>query len=124
MANQDLIAFEVGVDQFMSNLKKALQKQGHVSVVHQTLPQCLDSLKVTDIDAKEHFLRLVIVSCTPTTILARLSWLDTKGYDHILCYLNSAFEAVKRKKNGLWVREKSVPEAMCLQTWKRLHSSL
>lgn len=121
MDNHDLMSFEDGMDQFMSNLKKSLQ-QDQLHVTHQTMPQCLESYKVADDRANAYFLRLVVIGYTPTTMLARLSWLDAKGRDHICCYLNSAFEAVKRKKNGLWVREKNIPEAMCLQTWSRLQS--
>lgn len=124
MDQRALIPFEKGVDKFVKRLKMGLQKHEHISVAHQTMPQCLESLKVIDKDDNEHVLRLVVVSYTETTLLARLSWLDKMGKDHVCCYLNTKFEAVKRKHNGLWVKDKHEPEEMCLRVWTCLHSSI
>lgn len=124
MENLALISFEKGMDKFVKRIKSSLQKHEHVSVCHQSMPQCLESLKVTDDEDNEHVLRLVVIGCAESTSLARLSWLDKMGRDHVCCYLNSKFEAVKRKHNGLWVKDKHAPEDMCLKVWACLHSPI
>lgn len=124
MDQRALISFEKGMDKFVKSLKISLQKHEHVSVSHQSMPQCLESLKVVDEDNNEHVLRLVVVGCTEKTLLARLSWLDNMGKDHVCCYLNTKFEAVKRKHNGLWVKDKHEPTDMCLRVWTCLHSPI
>ena len=118
---QSLMLFEKGVDEFLSSLKNRLNHNEDISVSYQSMPQCLQSLKVID-DQSERFLRLVIIGFDETTVLARLSWLDEYGIDHICCYLNGDFQSVQRKKNGLWVRDKHQPEEICLQKLGALRS--
>lgn len=124
MDQRALITFEKGLDTFVKRLKMSLQKHEHVSVCHQSMPQCLESLKVTDVEDNEHVLRLVVVGGPQAMLLARLSWLDKMGKDHVCCYLNTKFEAVKRKRNGLWVKDKHEPEDLCLRVWTCLHSPI
>ncbi|SBS32357.1 hypothetical protein MAQ5080_02242 [Marinomonas aquimarina] len=124
MDQHALISFEKGMDTFLKRLKTSLQKHQHVSVCHHSMPQCLESFKVTDEADNEHVLRLVVIGCAQSTALARLSWLDKMGKDHVCCYLNTKFEAVKRKRNGLWVKDKHEPEEMCLKIWTCLHSPI
>lgn len=121
MEQSPLIEFEQGMDQFMATIKACLTDVQQLQVRHCTMPQCLDSFIVTDDNNQVLILRLVLVGYTPDVALARLSWLDPRGQDHVCCYLNSQFESIQRKCNGKWVRHKHSPETMCLLQWSQLH---
>ena len=124
MEQQGIMVFEKGLDEFLSDLKLRLTRSESVHVTSQSMPQCLQSLKVIDESQRECYLRLVVIGCNDSMLLARLSWLDDSGKDHVCCYLNGQFEAVRRKANGLWVREKQTPKEVCLQKWGALRSPI
>lgn len=119
-----LIEFEQGIDDFMADIKACLIAQEHAHICHCSMPQCLHSLRVVGHNDDEWVLRLVLLGCGQKVTLARLSWLDRQGRDHVCCYLNDRFEAVKRKLNGKWVLDKHSPRDLCLQQWSHLHSSI
>lgn len=122
MEQSQIMAFELGMDRLMLGVKNELVTQQQVSVTHQTMPQCLDCLRVIDEQQRAMLLRFVLVGCSSDMTLGRLSWMEENGREHVCCYLNDAFDTVKRKSNGLWVKEKHSAATMCLRKWSRLHS--
>lgn len=123
MDQHRLMSYEQGMDHFIADLKAYLVKREHAHFQHCSMPQCLHSLTVTGQDDETLILRLVVVGWAQDSTLARLSWLDRQGRDHVCCYLNEAFEAIKRKRNGKWVREKYTPQDLCLQQWSHLQAT-
>ncbi len=124
MEQSAIMAFEQGMDAFMLGVKNELAAEYQAHVVHLSVPRCLECLSVVGEDEKALQLRLVLVGCGPEVTFGRLSWVSDDGREHICCYLNSEYEAVKRKPNGMWVKEKSSAEHMCLRKWSRLHSPM
>ena len=122
MEQSAIMAFEQGMDAFMLGLKNELIAEHSLHIAHLTVPRCLDCLKVVDVDGSCLQLRLVLVGCSPDVSFGRLSWVTEDGREHICCYLNSNYEAVKRKSNGLWVKQRYSAEDTCLRKWSRLHS--
>ncbi|RDL44589.1 hypothetical protein DN730_09375 [Marinomonas piezotolerans] len=124
MTQSSIIAFEESVDAFMQGIKIELLKRQQICVTHQAMPQCLDCLRVTDEESNDLMLRLILIGYNPQLTVGRLSWLEGTGREHICCYLNSSFEAIKLKRNHIWAKEKHTAEAMCLMEWSRIHSPL
>lgn len=120
MDQSGLMIFEEKADGFLSEIIIKLRTVKGVSVQNCSMPQCLKSLKVKDADNQAYFLRLVVIAMNHEGALARLSWLNLAGVEKVCCYLNSQLEAVKRKPNGFWVREKYTPDVMCLQALAQL----
>ncbi|MBM6551565.1 hypothetical protein [Marinomonas ostreistagni] len=123
MDQNRLITFEQGLDGFVAQLKTCLAQQADTHIHHCSMPQCLQSFRAVTQDNKALVLRLVLLGWNQETTLARLSWLDRHGRDHVCCYLNEEFAAIKRKLNGKWVRDKHSPQDLCLQQWSHLQAA-
>ena len=65
-------------------------------------------------------LRLVLIPMSTGHVLARLSWLDGRGIDHVCCYLNESFERLLVASDGGWKKQKKSAELLCLQGFESL----
>lgn len=99
---------------FFADIAHVLSTKVGIRLSSVSMPQNVACYQVRG--TKRHLmLRLVLIPLSTGRMLARLSWLDCRGIDHVCCYINESFECLMMASDGRWKKQKKSAELLCLQ---------